>query len=66
MNKLCNIFQTLKAPLDLFRGEFLKFRSKIRALKTWQKVLLISIAVFVPAGIAIATFILLKMKAKRQ
>lgn len=61
-----DIFKTLKAPLDSIQRELLKFRCKIRNLKTWQKVLLLVIAVFVPAGIGIATFILVKMKVKKQ
>ena len=59
-------FKQIKAKADSLKGEYHNFRSKIRNLKKWQKILLLAIAIFVPAGIAIATFILLKMKAKRK
>lgn len=59
-------FKAIKAKADSLKGEYHNFRSRIRNLKKWQKILLLVIAIFVPAGIAIASLIVLKMKAKRQ
>lgn len=44
---------------------FLGFREKLRGLPKWQKVLLVLVAALLPAGIALATILLLKFTGKR-
>ncbi|MDR1760224.1 MAG: hypothetical protein LBR60_06835 [Fibrobacter sp.] len=41
-----------------------KFMKKIKGLKTWQKVLLLAVAVVLPAGILIATMALAAVKKR--
>lgn len=47
--------------VESFQG----FRNKLRGLPKWQKVLLILVAALLPAGLVLATALLLKFTGKR-
>jgi hypothetical protein len=42
------------------------FRNKIRHLERWQKVSLLAVAIAIPAGIMIASFIILALKSSNN
>lgn len=44
---------------------FKTFRERLRGLPKWQKLLLILVAALLPAGIALATVLLVKFTGKR-
>lgn len=41
-----------------------KLKEKVKNLKTWQKILLLSVAVLLPAGIVVATMAIAAMKRR--
>lgn len=56
------------APVEILksgRAKALAFRNKIRGLKRWQKILLILVAVCLPAGIALSSLLFLKFNQKK-
>jgi len=56
------------SPIEIIkssRTKIIAFRDKIRGLKRWQKILLIIVAVCLPAGVLLSSLLFVKFNQKK-
>ncbi len=62
-NKFGNFFKINNVPV---MEQFVTFKQKIRSLKRYQKILLLLVAICLPAGILIAGLFVSRLKASSK